>query len=107
MTQESLTFIIFSLGASTVFLSIWVASVFRSRFKKMRGDGRVLGRAIYFQLVGEFIMAAGTLVFSVLAWQNILQHVSIEIQSSLRFVMFFATATTTFFLHQVVTKLDQ
>lgn len=107
MTQETLTFVIFSMGLSTVFLSAWVALVFRSRFKRMKGDGRALGQAVYFQLIGEFIMAAGTLVFSVLAWQKILPHVSIEIQSSLRFVMFFATASTTFILHQVVTKLDQ
>lgn len=107
MTQESLTFIIFSMGMSTVFLSMWVALVFRKRFKKMRGGGRVLGQAIYFQLLGEFVMATGTLVFSVLAWQDILRNVSVEIQSFLRFVMFFATAVTTFFLHQVVTKLDQ
>ena len=107
MTQDTFTFIIFSMGLSTVFLSVWVALVFRARFKHMRGDGRSLGQAVYFQLIGEFVMAAGTLVFSVLAWQKILPHVSVEIQSSLRFVMFFATASTTFFLHQVVTKLDQ
>lgn len=73
----------------------------------MRGDSRLLGKAIYLQLVGEFVMASGTLLFSVLAWQGVLKYVSIEAQSSFRFVMFFATATTTFFLHQVVTKLDQ
>ena len=107
MTQETTTFIIFAMGALTVFLSLWVAIVFRRQWHRMRGDGKVLGKAIYFQLLGEFIMAAGTLVFSVLAWQDVLKNVSVEVQSSLRFVMFFATAATTFFLHQVVTKLDQ
>ena len=97
MTQETITFIIFAMGASTVFLSMWVAIVFRRRWQKMNGDGRELGKAVYFQLIGEFIMAAGTLVFSVLAWQDVLKFVSVEVQSSFRFVMFFATASTTFF----------
>ena len=107
MKHESLTFIIFFMGALTVLLSCWVALVFRLRWKGMSGNGRMLGRAIYFQLVGEFVMALGTLTFSLLAWQDILKHVPVDIQSGMRFVMFFATATTTFFLHQVVTKLDQ
>lgn len=107
MTHESLTFVIFFMGALTVLLSCWVAFVFRVRWKRMTGHGRILGKAIYFQLVGEFVMALGTLTFSLLAWQDILQHVSVDIQSGMRFIMFFATASTTFFLHQVVTKLDQ
>lgn len=107
MTHESLTFIIFFMGALTVLLSCWVAFIFRVRWKRMTGHGRNLGRAIYLQLMGEFVMALGTLTFSLLAWQDILKHVSVDIQSAMRFTMFFATAVTTFYLHQIVTKLDQ
>ena len=107
MNHETLTLIIFSMGAMTCILSMWVAIVFRRRHKAMQGDGRSLARAMYYQLVGEFIIGAGTLAFSTMAWQGYLQNVSIEVQSALRFIMFFATAITTAHLYHIVTKLDQ
>lgn len=107
MNHDTLTFVIFTMGAMTCILSMWVAVVFRRRHKSMSGDGRSLARAIYFQLIGEFTIGLGTLVFSTLAWQGHLQNVSIEVQSALRFVMFFATAATTAHLYHIVTKLDQ
>jgi len=107
MNHESLTFIIFTMGAMTCVLSMWVAIVFRRRHKAMQGDGRSLARAMYFQLLGEFTIGLGTLIFATLAWQGHLPKVSIEVQSGLRFVMFFATAVTTAHLYHIVTKLDQ
>lgn len=107
MTHETLTFIIFTMGAMTCVLSMWVAIVFKRRHSNMRGDGRQLAHAMYWQLLGEFIIGLGTLVFATLAWQGHLPNISIEVQSLLRFVMFFATAITTAHLYHIVTKLDQ
>lgn len=107
MTQDTLTMVIFFMGMLTVILSFWVAIVFKRRHSRMRGDGRSLAHAIYWQLLGEFTIGLGTLIFATLAWQGHLPNISVEVQSGLRFVMFFATAITTAHLYHIVTKLDQ
>lgn len=107
MNHDSLTFVIFFLGALTVLLSCWVAYVFWRRHQTMKGDGKKLAQAMYFQLVGEAMIGLGTLVFATLAWQGHLPNVPVEVQSGLRFIMFFATAITTAHLYHIVTKLDQ
>ena len=107
MTQDTLTLVIFFMGALTVLLSCWVAYVFYRRHKNMDGDGKHLAQAMYFQLVGEACIGLGTLIFATLAWRGHLPNVPIEVQSGLRFVMFFATAVTTAHLYHIVTKLDQ
>ena len=107
MNHDTLTFVIFTMGAMTVVLSCWVAFVFWRRHKHLRGDGKSLAQAMYFQLIGEACIGAGTLTFATLAWQGHLPNISIEVQSGLRFIMFFATAVTTAHLYHIVTKLDQ
>ena len=99
-----LTVIIFILGALTVMLSLMVARVFIDHAKDS-GDSSSISRAISWQLWGESVIGAGTLVFATAAHFGWLPSWTIEAQSTLRGVMFLATSLTTLHLYLVVRRL--
>ena len=102
----SLTYMIVILGAATVALSLYVAFSFLIKHVNMRGDSRRLTGALMLQLFGEAVLGAGTLLFAILAHTGHLPHVPIALQSSLRLLMFVATAATTIHLFVVIARLD-
>ena len=102
-----LTFGIFFLGVVTVVLSISVAFKFNNYRRNLPPSGaRRLSTAISWQLVGEAIIGLGTLVFATAAHFGWLPDWSIMVQSGLRFVMFFATAITTWHLLKTLKNLS-
>jgi hypothetical protein len=104
MNTETLTLTIMILGSATVGLSIWAAYVFlHTQTRSRLAD--LLSKALGWQLIGESVLGMGTLVFSVAAYTGVLEGWSIEMQSALRFVMFFATAATTFHLVRTIKRL--
>lgn len=97
--------IIVVLGAMTVILSAWAAIIF---FKTRTGshDTRRMSKALGWQLLGEACIGGGTMFFAVAALQGWLEALSGDIQSSVRFVMFLATSTTTLHLMRVLKRLS-
>ena len=104
--NTSLTYIIVLMGAATVALSLYVAFCFLVKHVNMRGDGRRLTGALMLQLFGEAALGGGTLLFAILAHTGHLPHVPIYLQSTLRLLMFGATAATTIHLFVVISTLD-
>jgi uncharacterized membrane protein len=100
--NDFLTFIIFVLGLITVVLSVIVSFKFNYYKKHLTGSARRLSSAVSWQLIGEAIIGFGTLIFAAAAFFDVLQHWSIELQSSLRFAMFFATSLTTIHLFRTL-----
>ena len=103
---NSLTYMIVILGAATVALSLYVAFSFLIKHGHMRGDSRRLTGALMLQLFGEAILGAGTLLFAIFAHTGHLPNIPIALQSSLRLLMFVATAATTIHLFVVIARLD-
>lgn len=101
-----LTLLIFILGVVTVFLSVAVAIKFYTYTRRLRAGSRKLSKAISWQLVGEAIIGLGTLVFSFAAHYGMLEHWSVEFQSAIRFLMFFATSATTYHLMKTLVYLE-
>lgn len=101
-----LTTIIFVLGLITVVLSGVVAAKFSKYSRSLDGHTHNLSRALSWQLVGEAVIGLGTLVFATGAHFGWLSGWSIEVQSTLRFIMFTATSITTLHLWYVVTRID-
>ena len=99
-----ITSIIFALGLITVVLSVLVARKFRRYSKDLDGHSHKLSKAISWQLVGEAVIGFGTLIFATAAHFGWLTHWSIEVQSSLRSVMFLATSVTTIHLWRTLGK---
>ena len=99
-----ITTVKFVLGIITVSLSLIAAREF---MKSSEMGGRVggLSSAISWQLWGESVIGAGTLIFATAAHFGWLPHWSIETQSLLRFAMFLATSLTTLHLCVVIRKL--
>jgi hypothetical protein len=107
MTADTLTAIIVMLGTSTVFLSIGVAIKFQKLRNRVTGKTCILSAAIYYNLLGEFVIGLGTLVFAVLAYSGKLPFISIEIQSLMRLTMFAATALTTAHLFLTIRDIEK
>lgn len=105
MTPGVITVIIAIMGALTVLLSIFAAWRFFLHHRNMTGDGKKLSMALFAQLVGEAVIGAVTLTFAALAWTGKLQYVSVEAQSALRFIAFFATSATTIHLSLLIERL--
>jgi hypothetical protein len=103
MFANLITTIIFVLGLVTVSFSMFVAVEFYgARTRSPRADTSKLGSALGWQLVGEAIIGFGTLLFSLAAHFGWLEHWSVYTQSIIRFVMFAATAVTTYHLYCVI-----
>lgn len=98
---------IFALGTLTVLLSLAVAVRFRKYGKSLDGSGKQLSTALSWQLAGESVIGLGTLVFATAAHFGCLSSWSLEIQSSIRLVMFVATSVTTVHLWRVVKRINE
>ena len=85
-------------GLLTVVISAEAALVF---FRA----GTKLGRAIAYQLVGESLLALGTLTFAVAAHTYWLDNWSTGLQSSIRFSMFLVSAVTTVHLRLRIARI--
>ena len=100
-----LTFITFILGAMTCLLSIHVAVSFWNKEHYLPKTASQLTSALKWQLVGEAVIGAGTLLFAWASFTGELSHWSINQMSALRIVMFIATSVTTLHLFSVVQRL--
>jgi len=89
----------------TVTLSVLVAFKFNRYKTNLQGGAFQLSGAISLQLIGEAVIGFGTLIFSLAAYLGVLDSWSIEIQSLLRFTMFFATSVTTWHLLRTLHRL--
>lgn len=107
MNQNGLTLLIVLMGLATVVLSTFVAWRFWHHHRGLKNDGKRLTIALFAQLLGEAVIGVVTLIFAYLAWSGKLVGVSIESQSVLRFVAFFATSITTIHLSLVVESLHR
>lgn len=58
------------------------------------------------QLAGEAVIGLGTLVFASAAHVGVLPDWPIEVQSGIRFIMFFATSITTVHLYRTILKIQ-
>lgn len=103
MWLNAITMTIALLGVITVVLSFEAAWIF-FRVKTIRHAQKV-SNAIGWQLIGEAVIGAGTLLFSMGAHFGWLTDWSMMTQSLIRFTMFAATSATTFHLVRVVKEL--
>ena len=101
-----LTLGIYLMGALTVLLSCVVAYRFYRQSRDLRGDSGHLSHALSWQLLGEAVIGLGTLVFAYSAHRGWLGHWSIELQSTIRFVMFLATSLTTIHLYRTILRIS-
>ena len=102
-----LTLAIMAMGIATVVLSIVVACDFWFIAKRLGRPSRRLTTALSLQLFGECVIGLGTLTFSIAAHEGWLEHWSVDLQSAIRFAMFFATSATTIHLWAEVRLLRQ
>lgn len=102
-----MTLFIFILGISTVAISLIVSVKFNTYKKTLNNrNAENLSKAICYQLIGEAVIGAGTLLFSAGAHFGWLDNWSMFTQSFIRFVMFFATATTTYHLYVTIRNFE-
>ena len=101
-----LTLITFILGAATCLLSVHVAVSFWNKEHYLPGASRQLTRALKWQLMGEAVIGAGTLIFAWASFTGELAHWSVAQMSTLRIIMFVATSLTTLHLFHVVQRLN-
>jgi len=101
----TLTFLIFAMGIATVVLSVVVSIKFEKYHKRLGKQDQGLSRAISLQLVGEAVIGLGTLVFATAAHFGWLPNWSVQLQSYIRFVMFFATSWTTYHLYLTLKRI--
>lgn len=104
--NDFLNLIILLLGSATCFLSVGVGLSFWKRQKNFQKAARRLTGALKWQLFGEAVIGAGTLIFAVAAYTGDLSHWTQEQNSALRSVMFIATSVTTIHLWHVVRRLQ-
>lgn len=103
---------IFALGACTIVLSVIACIKFGKYTSHLRKPGRDavdnnagrLTNAISWQLAGEAVIGAGTLMFAAAEFLGFLSKVSWGCTSLLRFVMFVATSATTLHLVRVIIR---
>ena len=100
-----LTLITFILGLVTCLLSIRVAVSFWQKERGLHSQAKKLTGALKWQLIGEAVIGAGTLIFAWAAYTGELSHWSVAQMSALRVVMFVATSGTTLHLFSVVQRL--
>lgn len=98
MIEDIITGSIFAFGTMTVVLSLYSCYKFHIFRRALHGDANKLTSAIAWQLFGEAVIGAGTLTFAIAVHFGWLAHWHEYVQSSIRFVMFFATAATTLHL---------
>lgn len=102
--EQVLTACVYILGILTVCLSISAAVIFRKATRFVRHKATAtLTVAIKWNLYGEAVIAAGTLLFSLAAHYGWLSDWSLLTQSIIRITMFLSTGLTT--LHLVFVLL--
>jgi|GEM_PF-2825106 len=99
-------FFIVVLGVATVLLSCWAAHKFHVIRNRRSKDSRRLSTAITLQLLGEAVIGMGTLAFSIAAATGWLHDWSDNLQSCIRFIMFFCTSSTTYHLLRTSVTLE-
>lgn len=105
--HEILTFFIMAAGALTGYCSIHSAIYFFKVKQKIHG---VFGRfflALFFALVGEFLVVVGTMAFSIAEHVGCLDHWNVYLKSFIRFFMFTASGTTTLYLLIIARKVTR
>ena len=102
-----LTLTIILLGTLTVSLSLFAEKEFLRRADELSGRAGSLSRAISWQLWGESVIGAGTLLFAAAAHFDFLNTWSPEFQNLLRLMMFSATSLTTLHLCLVIRKIKK
>lgn len=102
-----LTLTIILLGTLTVLLSLFAAREFMRAAERIKGSNYDLASAISWQLWGESVIGAGTLLFATAAHYGWLEYWSAETQNNIRLVMFAATSITTLHLCVVINKLKK
>ena len=95
------------MGFITVFLSIRVGIRIHKKTQDVKGPARHLSPALSLQLAGEAIIGLGTLAFAIAQWTGVISDWSIELQSVIRFLMFFATSATTLHLSRTMDKIER
>lgn len=96
----------FIMGVATVLLSLTVGAIFFRRSCGFQpGQSKAFSAALGWQLVGEAVIGFGTLLFTIAAHYDWLNEWSINTQSAIRFVMFFATSLTTWHLYRVINRI--
>ena len=103
--DNAITAIIFTMGAMTVALSGYACFQFERFRRKLSNDADRLSRAISLQLLGESVIGFGTLVFATGEFTGAVDHWEVSTKSFLRFIMFLATAITTYHLVNTLTRL--
>jgi len=98
-----ISFITLLLGVATCALSISIAYIFHS-LKLHNAESAVsrLADGIKWQIIGEAVLGAGTLVFTISAYTGHLPDWPIVLQNSIRIIMFFVAAFTTLKLYGVL-----
>lgn len=95
------------MGVLTVILSLAIGLRFYRAKTRARSDrGRKLNSGLMWQLVGEAVIGAGTLLFTVAAFAGWHAQWSIYTQSAIRFIMFFATSSTTIHLLWKIKQIE-
>jgi len=107
METQVLTNIIFILGIATVLLSLIASKKFCSYRRSLDGPPARLSNAVSLTLLGEAVIGLGTLIFAAAAHFGVLPSWPIEVQSTLRFIMFLATSSTTLHLMLTLNKIDK
>ena len=102
-----LTLTIILLGTLTVLLSLFAAKEFLRRADELSERAGSLSRAISWQLWGESVIGAGTLIFAAAAHFGFLDTWSPEFQNLLRLIMFSATSLTTLHLCMVIRRIKK
>lgn len=93
------------MGIYTVLLSVRVGLRIHRNQRGIQGDASKLSSSLRWQLFGEATIGLGTLTFAFAQWFGFLQYWSFELQSFIRFSMFFATASTTHHLNNTLNQL--
>ena len=104
---DTLTFLIVLMGASTIYLSVYVACKFRQQSRQLNNGSKKLSKALMWQLVGEACLGAGTLWFAVMAYTGKLPDVPVFLQSMVRVFIFSASSLTTIHLYLTTTRLEK
>ena len=100
-----LTLIIILLGTLTVLLSLFAARELMQKSEEIQGSAGDLSKAISWQLWGESVIGAGTLLFAAAAHYGWIKSWSPDLQNTIRLVMFVATSITTMHLCAVIHRL--
>lgn len=104
---EVVTLSIVVMGLATVILSVFVAYKFKQQAKHLANGSGKLSTALMWQLVGEAMLGAGTTIFAILAYKEVLPDVPVIIQSAMRVFMFSASSLTTIHLFIVTSRIEK